>query len=330
MRLQGAPPDSELAISYLDKPTGAVVGFISGPQGPQGPPGPVTEAELEWGLRAGGLQSTPAGRLTFFDKPDAATTELPTTADTGQSMLYTTEVGGVPSELIISGGRLKCTGGGTSVAAGYAYIQGVTYLTRIGMRFSFSESAAAVGAALGIAFLNTVGIFGNTNIGMHLVILRNYMSVQKYINGTWTTIGGEWYFVAPLKNDGTIYSVDVYRVGNSLTIIGPDGSIHEITDPDVSANAEYAFVEPYLNNPQTESAPEIAELWFDEGTQNPPSSSVVTRELVDNIAATKANLATTVFGFNNGVYQPLTLWCGTQTQYDAIVTKDPNAVYVVT
>ena len=47
-----------------------------------------------------------------------------------------------------------------------------------------------------------------------------------------------------------------------------------------------------------------------------------------NKVGANANIA--VYGKDNSGDRTLTLWVGTQAQYDAIATKDANTVYVVT
>jgi len=120
-------------------------------------------------------------------------------------------------------------------------------------------------------------------------------------NGTWGAILND-YLLQTLKTDGTLKDNSV-----TASAVAPNS----ITNAAIATDA--------IN------AASIA-----DGSITNTLLANSTIEAAKLSSAIQAKLSTAVGGSVNGTPTPLTLWTGTQSQYDALISPDSATIYVVT
>jgi hypothetical protein len=202
-------------------------------------------------------------RTYWGDKPDSDV--LPTTEDTGQPVSTT---GGVPG-LVASGAltmRVPTDGG----AGLYRAFGGGETITRIGARFTFGSRVVGTTTSGVIALVMTDKVNSSDDqlrLAPHVYVGPTNWGLQSRINGVWH-VYASGIFKPRLKIDATIYTAEIYLVGNTVTIVLPDGSVSSTSDP-AFVPCNWGFVETAVAAP-TDNIPGIVENWWDIGDQNPP------------------------------------------------------------
>lgn len=206
-------------------------------------------------------------RTYWGDKPDS--TVLPATEDTGQPVSTS---GGVPG--LVASGALTMRAPTSSGAGLYRAFGGGEVITRIGARFTFG--ARVVGTTTsGVIALVMTDKLNSTDAGLrlspHVYIGPTNWGLQSRIDGVWH-VYASGLFKPPLKIDSTVYEAEIYLVGNTVTIVLPNGAVSSTTDPAFTP-CRFGFVETAVAAP-TDNIPGIVENWWDIGEQKPPAPGV--------------------------------------------------------
>jgi hypothetical protein len=243
---------------------------------------------LPWSLRQAGGHQVPAA-MTYWANKSA----LPETEDTGQTVHTFGELTGA-----VADGLMTATAaGGTS---GYYWqFNPATPVTRVGARFVFgatvgSTDGGAIGLCTGMSQqITSVGTLSLSSfkIPVHFTIDSTGWTLG-YFAGTGTTatltLVASGNFNNPLAIDNTVYEAEVYQVGNTVTIVLPDGSVHTFTNSNFAAAGNWAFTEIYTNF-VTDNLVGIQEHWWDTSSYatSTPTRQLITQEQAQQVAASR-------------------------------------------
>lgn len=214
----------------------------------------------------------PVGRTFWRAKANTGT--MPSTEDTGQAVtLYD---GNADSE--IASGRYTYAPG-SGVAASYWQVNPGAEVTRIGAKFVLGHSVGSTtGGAIALAAGNSErGAWTNaTRYNIHVVISPTSWNVATATRQSGSSVlnyKATGTFSPALSIGDTEYTVEVYRVGNTVTLFLPDGTVSVTTDAEYSSfTGNWSFVELFASQGSTDNVPGITEHWWDTGTQYPPSN----------------------------------------------------------
>lgn len=235
----------------------------------------------------------PAARTTYYDKPDTANASLPTVMDTGQAGVSYADSGA--NHPLIAGGAFQLPrGSGSGQAFEYTYVDAGAgnQLTRIGATFKVDPTGASTDTwALAIAIANGPYLnYGGTayRLGVHLSVSASGWGLTKASNATGTlvnTLIASGFFPSGfIVEDGmTEYTVEAWRVGNTVVMVLPDGKRVKVTDSDIGTWAtQWGYVELVMVAKNTDPFPQFTEFWYDvNGIMLPGHGDVVTRDVLD-------------------------------------------------
>lgn len=250
---------------------------------------PATDASVnKWMARNPGPSSVPPMRVSYYDKANTAWASLPTTLDTGQAITYS--AGTTADQLLINNGGLSIanTAAGAS-AAGYVNLDAgsANLLTRIGVKFKLETGVGSTtGATVALAMSNGafLGSGGTAYRMVHLTCDEDTWDLSVVTNATgslvFTSIGSGTLENTLESGAGYEYTLEMWRVSNTITIILPDGQRVTATNANVGTYAgRYGYYENFLLTRATDKLPSITEAWADIGTQYPPGGAgLVTRD----------------------------------------------------
>ncbi len=320
----------------------------------------VVQAETQpwvtkWASRNPGSHNVPAAFTSYYDKPNTAYASLATNYpvfDTGQPITYSPGAG-TPSQPAIVTGALALSRTGATGASAAAYMNldagsGNT-LTRIGGKVRFDNTGASTnGHAFTLAMSNANGLISNGTayrIGAHLNVVYNQWSLTKVSNATgslvFTVLASGSLENNMEANNLTEYTMELWRVGNALTAILPDGQRITATDVDVSVWAtQYGYFEPSMNVDTTDTIPAITEVWYGINTQYPPGDTgLIRRDDIVNersFARTLTNVTLTapkvnyILDATNGFPTLLFAAIGTAVNYVGIVAQQSGSPPYIT
>ncbi|MDT5017227.1 MAG: hypothetical protein QOD39_3387 [Mycobacterium sp.] len=210
--------------------------------------------------------SDPVVARTYWgNKPD--TYVLPTSEDTGQAV---TTKGGATG--LIASGLLTMNAPSSGGAGLYRVFDAGEPITRIGARFTLGSRVRGTTAsgAIGLVMMNHDY---NPNdptmrLSVHVYVGATNWGLQSKINGVWSYYA-TGKFTPPLKIDSTVYTAEIYRVGDTVTIVLPNGQVSATTNS-TFAPCNWGYVETAMTAP-TDNIPGILENWWDTGEQHPPA-----------------------------------------------------------
>ncbi|MBJ7339112.1 hypothetical protein [Mycolicibacterium sp.] len=207
----------------------------------------------------------PYARTYWGDKPDSEV--LPTAEDTGQVV---STVGGVKG--VVVSGQLTMRAPSSGGAGMYRVFGGSEPITRIGARFTFGSHVVGTTTSGVIALVMTNKSYTPTDpdmqLNVHVYVGPTNWGLQSKINGVWK-VYASGNFSPPLSIDSTVYSSEIYRVGNTVTVVLPDGTVSSTTNA-AFAPGNWGYVETAMAAP-TDNIPGIVENWWDIGDQQPPA-----------------------------------------------------------
>jgi hypothetical protein len=217
-------------------------------------------------LTACHADSHPVGRTYWGNKPDSDT--LPTTEDTGQPVLTTGGVSG-----LVSSGLLTMNAPSSGGAGLYRVFGAGEPITCIGLRFTLGSKVVGTttSGAVGLVMTNKAHnpIDPSVQLNVHVYVGATNWGLQSKIDGVWK-VHASGTFTPPLNIDSTVYTAEIFRVGNTVTVALPDGEVTTTTD-EAFAAGDWGYVETAVTAP-TDNIPSILEDWWDVGNQNPPAS----------------------------------------------------------
>ncbi|KAA0098116.1 hypothetical protein CIW49_15795 [Mycolicibacterium sp. P1-18] len=206
----------------------------------------------------------PHARTYWGDKPDS--TVLPTAEDTGQAVAT---MGGVPG--LIASGLLTMTAPTSGGAGLYRVFGAAEPITRVGARFTFGSRVVGTTTSGVVALVMTNKSYSPTDpaveLNVHVYIGPTNWGLQSKVDGVWSVLASGT-FTPPLSIDDTVYTADVYRVGDTVTVVLPDGGV-STTSNAVFRAGDWGYVETAMTAP-TDNIPGILENWWDIGDQHPP------------------------------------------------------------
>ena len=199
-----------------------------------------------------------------------------TVMDSGQAISIT-ETG---ADLFIEDGAIQYE---PDENAGYMNVELSAPVTRAGCRFKFDGETAG-NAAIGVLLCDGPYVI-NVDFAAHLVVGPTVTLYQvRTAPGTLTTIHTVYHRTA-LATDGTIYSVEIQRNGNEVTLLAPDGTTHTFSNAAIGGNiSNWATWEPYQLDPETDAFPSIVEVWADSSTGTPRNSGHSLRAIAEAVA----------------------------------------------
>jgi hypothetical protein len=211
-------------------------------------------------------QTHPIARTYWGDKPDSTT--LPTTEDTGQAV---TTKGGATG--LVASGLLTMDPPASGGVGLYREFHADAPITRIGVRFTLGSRVrgSTDSGAVGLVMMNQA--YDPTDpameLNVHVYIGSTNWGLQSKINGVWS-VYANGPFNPPLRIDDTVYTADIYRVGDTVTVALPNGDVSTTTNAAFRAG-DWGYVETAVTAP-TDNVPGIVENWWDTGEQHPPES----------------------------------------------------------
>jgi hypothetical protein len=208
----------------------------------------------------------PVARTYWGDKPD--TTTLPTTEDTGQPV---TTKGGATG--LVASGRLTMNAPTSGGAGLYREFHADEPITRIGAKFTLGSRVVGTtnSGAVGLVMMNQAYDPADPamRLSVHVYIGSTNWGLQSKINGVWS-VYASGPFNPPLKIDDTVYTAEIYRVGDTVTVVLPNGQV-STTSNAAFEPGDWGYVETAVTAP-TDNVPGIVENWWDTGDQHPPAS----------------------------------------------------------
>lgn len=242
----------------------------------------VVQNGLNWATRITSNRTQPARRSYWGNQPNTSFASLPTTEDTGQAIHYTGSLSPV-----ISGGLLIQTTGSAGGSWYRYWGPDSGPINRLGARFIFSNNSGALttsNGAICVAMANgsAANLATTTQANVHFTLTPTTWTLGAF-SGSLTTLASGT-FATSLAQDGvTVYEVEIYRVGNTVTMVLPDGTIQSYVDSAGYVNGthsgwslgNYGFIEQYFNQ-TTDNIVGFVEYWSDTGTQYPPTDRYAT------------------------------------------------------
>lgn len=207
----------------------------------------------------------------------ANTTTIPATEDTGQPVVLSVTTGAVAK---VNKGAITYTPPASGGSGFYHQFHGDAPITRIGMRFTMGGERVGTtnqGAFCAATMNKQLDLTNPTfKINVHFQIGPTGYAVATVDTSSGTAVFDfvkVGSFNPPLAIDDTVYEMEVFRVGSTITMVMPDGSI--VTDTsskyaDANFVGNWGFVEAALVNSATDNIPSIVEHWWDTGVQYPP------------------------------------------------------------
>jgi hypothetical protein len=223
-------------------------------------------------VHRGTPRATPELWMTFADKANATT--MPATFDSGQVASWCASYG-TNAQQFINNGLLTTAPTGAGQAGGFVAGQISGNVTRIGARFVFSggtTNGAAVVLGITQSLVTQAEATGGTfpPFAVHLAC-GMYGWGLYYIDTTHTvqTIATGVLSPAPVNDGVTQYEIEAWVVGNTCTILLPDGSLVSYTDSHIGTYAgPYVFFQNHLNVANTDDVPAFTHFWAQSGPQN--------------------------------------------------------------
>ena len=210
--------------------------------------------------------SHPVGRTYWGNKPNSDT--LPTTEDTGQAVLTTGGVSGV-----VSSGLFTMNAPSSGGAGVYRIFGAGEPITCIGARFTLGSNVVGTttSGAVGLVMTNKAHDPNDPTVqlNVHFYVGSTNWGLQSKIDGVWKVQAGGT-FTPPLNIDTTVYTAEIFRVGDTVTIALPDGKVVSTTNAAFTPG-NWGYVETAMTAP-TDNIPGIVEDWWDVGDQYPPAS----------------------------------------------------------
>lgn len=171
---------------------------------------------------------------------------------------------------------------------GYANLDMLVPPIKCAGTFSFDNDG---GAAAGSVVIDISEVFPPLTPGIHTQVTVTGCGVILWDRGSghiypaWNN-GWNGVWTSPIALDGTIYSWSVEIIGNTLTLVGPDGSIHHITHPGISVRyGQYVYYQAGWNPATPDSRPR----WH-SATIDRPVNRTVTIARVAAIGRTPAGI----------------------------------------
>lgn len=221
---------------------------------------------LVMSLTACSGESHPVARTYWGNKPD--TTVLPTTEDTGQAVLTT---GGVTG--LVSSGLLTMNAPSSGGAGLYRIFGAGEPITSIGARFTLGSKVVGTTTSGAVGLVMTNKAHNPTDpsvrLSVHFYVGATNWGLQSKIDGVWT-VHASGTFTPPLNIDSTVYTAEIYRVGDTVTVVLPDGKVISTTNAAFTPG-DWGYVETAMAKP-SDNIPGILENWWDVGDQHPPAS----------------------------------------------------------
>lgn len=229
----------------------------------------------------------PAAYTSYRDKANGAQPSTWDVGGEGWTEVYTPD-GFVTAMNVQSGFLTTNPTGGTTHGKGFNTFNAGAVINRIGCRFKIAPRTNPDGGLVIIlanTAINPVSPDSALRFSCHLIVGIRYaeLALVNASSGEWTTLGSWQYDTPILINDSTLYEVDVYRVGTTLTCVLPDGQVVSASHANVAAWAgNYGCVETIANNATTDGIVRIAEKWASTGDQtaNLPTSVLARRDQV--------------------------------------------------
>jgi hypothetical protein len=153
----------------------------------------------------------------------------------------------------------------------YREFDGGEPITRIGARFTFGSAVVGTttGGAIGLVMMNQALNLTDPamQLNVHFYVGATNWGLQSLIGGVWTNYAGG-VFAPPLNVDCTVYTAEIYRVADTVTVVLPDGQVRSITNA-VFRPGNWGYVETAMSA-STDYIPGISEHWWGTGDQHPP------------------------------------------------------------
>lgn len=225
-----------------------------------------------WSGAGGEGSPPPVHRISFTGKADTAAGVVPS-FDAGGVVPTAINNGAAGAALRVTSGHLTLAPTAAGIAAGYLTGDAGGPVTLMGCRWKVAARSTA-GESLCLAMTTTKQpTYGTpfTNAGMHLVIGRTTWQVD-YITGgggaTITNIKSGALPVPVVANDSTYHEVQALRLGSTVFVKLPGGTVIEVTDTNLSSKAGVGFwIEPFCSNGDTDGIPKIQSAWVGTGPQ---------------------------------------------------------------
>lgn len=216
----------------------------------------------------------PVHRISYTGKADTAAGVVPA-FDAGGITPSAINNGAAGAGLRVTSGHLTMAPTAAGQAAGYLTADAFGPVTLMGCRWKVAPRSTA-GESVCLAMTTTKQpTYGTpfTNAGMHLVIARTTWQVD-YITGgdgaTITNIKSGTLPVPVVANDATYHVVQALRLGSTVFVKLPGGTVIEVTDTNLSSKAGVGFwIEPFCSNGDTDGIPKIQSAWVGTG---PPTA----------------------------------------------------------
>jgi hypothetical protein len=206
--------------------------------------GATTPALIGLGFAAGSLCAPSGSSSSLINASEtysnkANTTTMPTPTEVGGVSLNYYGAAGATWQIL--NGRL--TLGGTLGAGSAAYCDGsppapVTYLT---IQFVLAANAGTTTDGI-VALRMGDSSTGSLTVPVHLVVSQTYAQVQKYINGTYTSLILTDFSNTTLGNlpmdNTTVHKAEISRSGSTITVYIDGLNVGTATDPDIGTYTE--------------------------------------------------------------------------------------------
>lgn len=241
-----------------------------------------------------GQRNVPQNQITYSDKVDTAAGVVPAFDTPLNVNPIAINNGATGAALRVSEGFLTFAPTAAGLAAGY--LTGVVdqSITVMGTRWKWDKTSRTTnGASICLAITAsqmTAFAAPFTDVGVHLVVTPTSWQLDYITGGSGSTItnitSGSFSFRLAQDNF-TEHEVQLFRNGNTIRILLPDGSIvGPITNANIGSKSGNAFwVEPFATAGNTDSITKIRDIWVGTGEAIAPTQQNINRKTFDQLAA---------------------------------------------
>lgn len=256
----------------------------------------VAASDLRRRFAARAQRNTPQHQIAFAGKANTAAGVVPTAFDTPFSNNpVAINNGAAGAALRVTDGFLTFAPTAAGAAAGYLTGVADGPITVMGARWKWDNSGGRTGTGPAInltitATQMTAFAAPFTDAGVHLVVTPTLWQLDYITGGAGSTItnitSGSFAF-SLARDNFTEHEVQLFRNGNTVRILLPDGSIvGPITNANIDSKSGNAFwVEPFATNGNADPITAIRDIWVGTGGVIAPTQQAVTRKTMDQLAA---------------------------------------------